>query len=110
MLGGADPVGVDCLDVPRVGLAAPAQQKPLGGGLALRDDIVRRRVAPIGLGRRAGDDLHHLRREPSEILARLLVGDLVQLAEAPDAGQPRRLRLQVGGGLAAERGRRGPGP
>ena len=32
VLGGADPVGVDRLHVPRVGLAAPAEQELLGGG------------------------------------------------------------------------------
>ena len=41
VLGGADPVGVDRLHVPRVGLAAPAQQEALGRGLALRDHVVR---------------------------------------------------------------------
>ena len=54
---------------------------------------------PVGEACRARDDRHHLRREPPEVLARLLVGDLVQLAELPDAGEPRRLGLEVGGAL-----------
>ena len=106
MLGGADPVRVDRLDVPRVGLAAPAEQEPLGGGLALRDDVVRRpaRVA-VGDARRAGDDRHHLRREPPEVVARLLVGDLVELAELPLAGEARGLGLEVGRRVAGQRRR-----
>ena len=44
MLGRADPVGVDRLDAPRVGLAAPAQEEFLGRGLALGDHVVRRRL------------------------------------------------------------------
>src|SRR5205823_6386103 len=76
VLGRADPVGVDRLDVARVGLAAPTQEEALCCGVAAGDDLVRRRLAPVGHGRRPCHDLHHLRREPPEILARLLVRDL----------------------------------
>ena len=103
VLGGADPVGVDRLDVARIGLAAPAEEELLGRGLALGDDLVRHGIGlAVGDARRAGDDRHHLRREPAEVLARLLVGDLVQLAELPLAGQPRRLGLEVGRRVAGE--------
>ena len=48
MLGGADPVGVDRLDVIRVRLTTPAKQELLGRSLALCDDIVRSRFASFG--------------------------------------------------------------
>ena len=102
VLGRADPVRVDRLDVLRVGLAAPAEQELLGRGLALGDHVVGRRLAPVGDGGGARDDLHHQRREPAEVLAGLLVGDLVQLPELPLAREARRLRLEVGGRLAGQ--------
>jgi len=69
----------------RIGLTAPAEQKLLGRGLALGDDIVRDDVGlAVGDARRASDDRHDLRREPPEVLASLLIGDLVQLAQPPD--------------------------
>ena len=52
VLGRADPVGVDRLRVPRVGLAAPAQQELLGRRLALRDHVVRHRLR-VAVGDRA---------------------------------------------------------
>ena len=103
MLGRADPVRVDRLDVTRVGLASPAKEELLRRGLPACDDLVRNGVGlPVGEPGRAGDDGHHLRREPAEILARLLVGDLVELAELPLAGKPRRLRLEVGRCIACQ--------
>ena len=106
VLGGADPVGVDRGRVPRVGLAAPAQQELLGRRLPLRDDVVRNRLrVTVRDAGRAGDDRHHLRREAAEVLARLLVGDLVQLAELPHAREPRRLRLEVGRRVPGQRRR-----
>ena len=103
MLGRADPVRVDRLHVPGVGLAAPAEEELLGGGLPLRDDVVRDAVVvAVGESSRARDDPHHLRREPAEVLARLLVGDLVELAELPVAREPRRLGLEVGRRIARE--------
>ena len=49
----------------------------------------------VGETGRTRDDPHHLRGEPPEVVACLLVGDLVQLAELPFPGEPRRLRLEV---------------
>ena len=43
MLGGGDEVGVDGLDVPRVGLAAPALHEPLDDRLRLVDLLLRHR-------------------------------------------------------------------
>ena len=96
MLGRADPVGVDRLHVVGIGLAAPAEQELLGGRLALGDDVVRSRLAPVVDGRRLGDDRHHLRRKAGQVVARLGVVDVDELLELPDAGQPRGLGLEVG--------------
>ena len=97
VLGRADPVGVDRLDGLRVGLAAPLEQELLRRRLPLRDDVRRDLVGvPVGDPRRARDDPHHLRGDPAEVLARLLVRDLVQLAELPHAGEAGRLGLEVG--------------
>ena len=102
VLGRADPVRVDRLDVLRVRFAPPAQQELLGDRRAARDDLVRGRLAAVGDGGGARDDPHHLRREAAEILARLLVRDLVQLAELPLAREPRSLGLEVGRGVAGQ--------
>src|SRR6266550_3691474 len=103
MLGRADPVGVNRLHVTRVGLAAPPEQELLGGSLAARDDIVGDDVGlSVGETRGARDDRHHLRRQSAEVLARLLVGDLVQLPELPLAGEPRSLSLEVRGCVACQ--------
>ena len=56
----------------------------------------------VGDGGGARDDPHHLRREPTEVLARLLVRDLVQLAELPLAREPGGLGLEVGRGVAGQ--------
>ena len=103
MLGGADPVGVDRL---RRASGRPRRASAAGTSRRQSRPARRRRPAPVGVpvgdAGRPGDDRHHLRREPAEILARLLVGDLVQLAELPLAGEPRRLRLEVGGRVAGQ--------
>jgi hypothetical protein len=92
--------------VARFGLTAPAQQELLRGGPAARHDLVRHHVRlPVGDAGRAGGDRHHLRGEPAEVLPRLLVGDLVQLAELPLAGEAARLGLQVGRRVTRQRGR-----
>src|SRR5207237_444850 len=63
----------------------------------LRDYAGRHLVGvPVGDAGRARDDAHHLGRNPAEVLARLLVRDLVQLAELPDTGEAGRLGLEVG--------------
>ena len=103
VLGGADPVGVDRLDVLRVGLPAPAEQELLGGGLALGDDVLRHAVGlAVRDAGRLGDDRDHLRREPGEVVARLLRRDVDELLQRPLAREPRRLGLQVGGRVAAQ--------
>ena len=103
MLGRADPVRIDRFHVTRVGLASPAKEELLRRGLPACDDLVGNGVRlPVGEPGRPGDDRHHLRREPAEILAHLLVGDLVELSELPFAGKPRRLRLEVGRCIACQ--------
>src|SRR6266550_3315984 len=103
VLGRADPVRIDRLHMTRVGLTTPPEQKLLRGSLATRNHIVGDDVRlSVGETRGTRDDRHHLRRQPAEILARLLVGDLVQLAELPFAGEPRRLGLEVCGRFAGE--------
>src|SRR4029077_6248339 len=97
VLGRADPVGVDRLDRLGIGLSTPLEQESLRRGLPLLDGLGRNLVlVSVGQPGRAGDDRHHLAGDPPEVLARLLVGDLVQLAEPPESGETRRLRLQVG--------------
>ena len=103
MFRGADPIRVDRLDVTRISLAAPAQEELLGGRLPARDDVVGNNVRlAVGDPSRARDDGHHLCRETTEVFARLPVGDLVQLAEPPFAGDPRRLGLEVSRRVARE--------
>src|SRR5436190_1158844 len=103
VLGGANPVRVDRLDVTRIGLAAPSEQELLGSRPALRDHVVGDRIGlAVGDTRRARNDPHHLRREAAEIFPCLLIGDLVELPELPLAGEPRRLGLQVGRRVAGE--------
>ena len=65
MLGRADPVGVDRLDVARVGLAAPTQEEALCCGVAAGDDLVRRRLAPamFACSRVAGWSAHILEQK-----------------------------------------------
>src|SRR6266851_5029350 len=103
VLGGADPVRVDRLDMTRVGLAAPPEEKLLGCGLAACNNVLRNDIGlSVGEARGARDDRHHLRRQPAEILTRLLVGDLVQLSELPHTGEPRRLGLEIRGRIASQ--------
>ena len=84
VLGGADPVRVDRLDVLRVGLAAPLEQEARGRGRAGRDEIrVDGRRLAVGDAGRLRDDRDHRGREAREVGARLLVGDVDQLARGP---------------------------
>ena len=48
MLGGRDPVGVDRLDMARVGLTLPAGHEACGHGGALIDDLLRNRRYFLG--------------------------------------------------------------
>ena len=85
MLGRADPVRVDRLrrpaGRPRRASAAgtspppssPARPRPPGPSSRM----------PVGRPRRPRDDRHHLRGEPAEVLARLLVGDRRSACRAP---------------------------
>ncbi len=94
MLGRRDPVGVDRLDVVGVGLAAPADQEALGDRRALVDLALRhRRLAGLARGLRDERQRHH--RGAREVVARLLVGDVDQLAEAPLRREHRERRLHV---------------
>ena len=102
MLGGADPVRVDRLDVVRICLAAPAQQELLRCRLALRDDVVGRRLAALGDCRGARHDPHHLSRQSSEVVAGLLVVDVDELLKPPLAREVGNLGLQVGGSVARQ--------
>ena len=99
MLGRGDPVGVERLDLLRVGLAAPADQEPRCGVLALRD---------LGLGdrrllaaRSLRDDRQRRAGELREIVARLLVGDVDDLLHPPLRAERRERGLEVGGDRAA---------
>ena len=68
MLGGRDEVGVDGLDVARVGLAAPALHEPLDDGRRLVDLLLRdgRQAQPA---RRLGDEGQRGHRHPGEVFA-----------------------------------------
>ena len=90
-------------DVPRIGLAAPAEEELLGGGPALRDDLVRDDAGlAVGHPRGPRDDGHHLGGDAAEVDPGLLVGDLVELAELPLAGEACRLGLEVGRPVAGQ--------
>ena len=88
VLGGADPVRVDRLRRLLVQLAAPLEDEPLGGGLPCGDGL-RGDGRQIGAARGLGDDRERGRREPAEILLRLLVVDVDELAELPLAAERR---------------------
>ena len=85
VLGGADPVGVERLHVP-----AGRPRRATRAGTARRVDSpcatvcgAIRSVSPSAIRADCADDRDELRREPREILARLLVGDVDQLLEIP---------------------------
>ena len=105
MLGRADPVGVDRAHVLGIRLAAPLEQEALGGRFALLDDL---RRDPIGVA--AGDperlrrNREQCRREPAEILAGDVIGDVDELAEIPVGTERGGDRLQVGRRVARQAG------
>src|SRR5205823_14432093 len=102
-----DPVGVDRLYVRRVGLAAPLEQEALGGGLpGLDGGAVDGRRVPVRDARRLRDDVERRGRQAPQILRRLLVGDVDQLAELPLRRQRGQRRLQVSGRVAGQALRR----
>ena len=94
MLGGRDPVGVDRLHMVGVGLAAPADEEALGGAGAPVDVGLRDGRAPDAARRLRHEAEGHDRRA-REVLARLLVGDVDELLEAPLRGQRRQGALHV---------------
>ena len=85
---------VDRGHVPGIGLASPAEKELLGRRLAGVDDRVG--DALVGPSRRLGDDRDHRRREPGQVVARLLVRDVDQLAELPLRRKVGRRALEVG--------------
>ena len=99
VLGGGDPVGVDRLDVPRVGLAAPADQEALGdrGGL-VHLELGHRRAADAA-GRLRYEGQRH-DRAAGEVVAGLLVGDVDHLLEPPLRRQHGQRGLEVGARVA----------
>ncbi len=87
------------------GSASPRQRsrKRSAAVFPPRDDVVGDGVlVAVGDPRRTCDDRHDLRGEPAEVVPRLLVGDLGDLPEAPDAGEPRDLGLCVRRRVARE--------
>src|SRR5690606_41610284 len=69
VLGGGGPVGVDGLDVPRVGLTAPHDHELLDDGLALVDQPLRdHRLAEAA--RRLGDEGERSEEHTSELQSR----------------------------------------
>jgi hypothetical protein len=85
--------------VPRVGLAAPANQELGGDVLALLDlGLGHRRLVAA---RRLRDDRERRRREAGEVVARLFGLDVDQLLQAPLRAQRRERRLKVGHDRAA---------
>ena len=94
MLGRGDPVGVERLDLLRVGLAAPADQEPRRCVLALRHlGLGDRRLLPA---RGLRDDRERRAGELREIVARLLVGDVDDLLHPPLRAERRERGLEVG--------------
>ena len=88
MLGRRGPVGVDGLDVLGVGLALPTDQELLRERLALVHDLLRHdRLVQAARGLRGVREDHD--REPADVLAGLLVADVVGLAEAERRRQHR---------------------
>src|SRR5436305_908298 len=75
-------------------LPAPLEDEALGGGLSLEHLVARHRRC-VRSARRLGDDRERRRREPAEILLRLLVVDVDELAELPLAAERGKARLEV---------------
>ena len=103
MLGGGGPVGVDRLDVPRVGLAAPADHEGLGGGPRLVHAVLRDR-GEIAAAGGLGDERQRLHRHPGEVVTRLLGADVKQRAQPPGRGERRHRALHVHPDVAVVRG------
>ncbi len=105
VLGRADPVRVERGHVPGIGLAAPLEQEALGGDLApFHHRAVDRPRVAVAETRRLRSDGEHQGGDASEVLARLVVGDVDQLVERPVRTEARRHRLQVGRRVACQVG------
>ncbi len=63
----------------------------------MRHDVVRRRFASLRECGRARHDPHHLRGQPAEVVASLLVVDVDELLELPLTRKVRDLGLEIGG-------------
>ena len=105
VLSGRDPIGVDGLDVQRVGLAAPADHEPLDDRLGLVDLPLRHHRA-VQSARGLPDEGQRHDGGTREILAGLGLVDVQQRAETPDRGQLRDRRLHVDPHVAGVHGQR----
>ena len=94
MLGSGDKVGVDCLDVLGVGLAAPADQHPLDDGVGLIDPGLRdhRPTDATGALRHEG---HGHDRGTRELFARGVIANVEQRLEAPRRSEHGECRLDI---------------
>ena len=82
MLGGGDEIGVDGLDVRRVGIATPPDHEPLDDGAPLVDALLPHHGRGLSV-RRLGDEGQGHDRGAGEIVAGLLGVDVEQRPEAP---------------------------
>ena len=94
MLGRRAPVGVDRLDVGRVGLALPAGQELLGERVALVDLALRHDRLAEAAGGLGGVRQHH-HGDAAQVGPGLLVVDVVGLLHPEHRGQHRDARLHV---------------
>jgi hypothetical protein len=82
VLGGADPVPVDRLDLPRIGIAVPADHEALGDASAGVDAALRHGRQSRAACRLRDERQHHHRRT-GEVLAGLRLVDVDLLAQPP---------------------------
>ena len=94
VLGGGDPVGVDGLDVLRVGLAAPADHEALGDGAGLVDLALRHHRLVEAAGRLPDERQGH-DGGAGEVVAHLVGVDVERRLEAPHRGEHGERGLDV---------------
>ncbi|SHV83817.1 Uncharacterised protein [Mycobacteroides abscessus subsp. abscessus] len=94
MLGGADPVGVDGLDVPRVRLPLPAGHETCCHSGAFVDDALRHRGLVDTAGR-LRDERQRRHRRLGQLVAGGVVVDVEQRLETPHRGQRGQRGLDV---------------
>ena len=80
--------------MPGIGLAAPANEEGLGGGLRLVNPLLRD-FGKFGAARGPGDEREQLRAGPADVLACLLGGDVEQRAQAPACAKRSDTALRV---------------